>query len=75
MLEKRAIRDRVLFPDLPGGQGVGRLAPDPQPESVQQIRKAPTLSDGDITYGDGLLRGSAPAKAKDLRTFEGLLNV
>ena len=36
-------RSRVLFPDLPGGQGVGRLAPDPQPESVQQICKAPTL--------------------------------
>ena len=68
-------RSRVLFPDLPGGQGVGRLAPDPQPESVQQIRKAPTLSDGDIMYGDGLLRGSALAEAKDLRTFEGLLNV
>ena len=26
-------------------------------------------------YGDGLLRGSAPAEAKDLKTFEGLLNV
>ena len=51
------------------------MASDPQPESVQQIRKAPTLSDGDITYGDGLLRGSAPAEAKDLKTFEGLLNV
>ena len=51
------------------------MAPDPQPESVQQIRKAPNLSDGDITYGDGLLRGSAPAEAKDLRTFKGLLNV
>ena len=31
-------RSRVLFSDLPGGQGVGRLAPDPQPEGVQQIR-------------------------------------
>ena len=78
MLEKRAIREIPLSTDVPGFYSPIFLvakAPDPQPESVQQIRKAPTLSDGDITYGDGLLRGSAPAEAKDLRTFEGLLNV
>ena len=68
-------RSGVLFPYLPGGQGIGRLAPNPQPESIQQICKAATLSDGDITNSDGLLGRGAPAEAKDLRTFEALLNV
>ena len=68
-------RSGVLFPYLPGGQGVGRLAPDPQFEGVQQIRKAPTLQDGDITNSDGLPGRSPPTEAKDLRTLEGLFNV
>ena len=65
----------VLLPYLSGGQGVGRLAPDPQFKGVQQIRKAPILSDGDATNSDGLPGRGPPAEAKDLRAFEGLLNV
>ena len=65
----------VLLPYLSGGQGVGRLAPDPQFKGVQQIRTAPILSDGDATNSDGLPGRGPPAEAKDLRAFEGLLNV
>ena len=65
----------VLLPYLSGGQGVGRLAPDPQFKGVQQICKAPILLDGDATNSDGLPGRGPPAEAKDLRAFEGLLNV
>ena len=68
-------RPGVLFPYLPGGQGVGRLAPDPQFEGVQQICKVPILPDGDVTNSDGLPGRGTPAEAKDLRALEGLLNV
>ena len=59
----------VLLPYLSGGQRVGRLAPDSQFKGVQQIRKAPILSDGDATNSDGLPGRGPPAEAKDLRAI------
>ena len=66
---------RVLLPDLPGCQGIGRLEADPQPQGFQQVCSAPILSDGDTANSHGLPRGGSSTKTEQLRTFEGLKSV
>ena len=73
MLDKKAIRHtRILLPDFPSSQGIGRLETNPEPQGVQQIRSAPFLSDGDTANSHGLPGGGGPTKAEHLRTFEEL---